>query len=458
MRLTIGSKKLHKHQEVAIEWMISKPSGGLICDEMGLGKTLTTAGFLLNKPVANTLILGPLAVLDQWLTVLKTMSFAIYIIKNGAWSHIKGNPIFGKIYLTNYDKLTSHMSFFKESWDRIICDEAHILRNNESKKYLELRKLSYKSIWLLTGTPIVNRIEDLGALIHLIDRKVNTASASLKKGLDWMCNYTLQRTVSQIRDLLPGVLPVDPIIHTHTLEFNTEAEAVFYRGIQGHISEALENIMSQDRMDMTAFLALILRLRQISTHPQVYINARKNQMGKDYIRKDWQENSTKTDKIIDLLRQEKTPHGYVIFCHFNDEMEIIKKRLEKEMFVGNILMYNGSITPEERSRIIEESEASVKNDTYCHTILLIQIQSGGTGLNLQHMDRVIFTSSWWTAALMDQAVGRVVRLGQNKQVHVHHLMFKEEESLNIDDYINSRVEVKRNMCIQLLAAANHIAM
>jgi hypothetical protein len=71
------------------------------------------------------------------------------------------------------------------------------------------------------------------------------------------------------------------------------------------------------------------------------------------------------------------------------------------------------------------------------------------------MDRVIFTSSWWTAALMDQAVGRVVRLGQNKIVNVHYLMFKEEDSLNIDTYINTRVEGKRTICSQLLTAANH---
>jgi SNF2 family DNA or RNA helicase len=458
MRINIGSKKLHPHQIAAVEWIMSKTAGGLLCDEMGLGKTLTTAGFLLNKPVAHTLILGPLAVLDQWLIVLKNLNFAIYVIKNSAWSRIQGNPIFGCIYLTNYDKLTSDLPFFKKPWDRIICDEAHILRNHECKKYVDLKKLNYKCIWFLTGTPVVNRIEDLGALIHLIDRSISPKSATLNKGLDWMCKYALQRSVSQIRDLLPGVLPVDPVVYNHILDFATEAEGTFYRGIQGHISEALESLMSQDRMDMSIFLGLIMRLRQISTHPQVYINARKKQMGKDYLRADWQESSTKTDKIIDILQREKTPHGYVIFCHFNDEMEIIKKRLEKEMFVGNILMYNGSMTSEMRSKIIEESEASVINDTYCHTVLLIQIQSGGTGLNLQHMDRVIFTSSWWTAALMDQAVGRVVRLGQNKVVHVHHLSFKEEESLNIDTYINERVEIKRNICMQLLAAANHDAV
>jgi SNF2 family DNA or RNA helicase len=90
-----------------------------------------------------------------------------------------------------------------------------------------------------------------------------------------------------------------------------------------------------------------------------------------------------------------------------------------------------------------------------HVVLLAQIQTAGTGLNLQFMDRIIFTSSWWTAALMDQAVGRIVRLGQKKQVHVHHLTLKEDEAINIDEYINERVEVKRDLCTELLAAANH---
>jgi uncharacterized membrane protein len=58
---------------------------------------------------------------------------------------------------------------------------------------------------------------------------------------------------------------------------------------------------------------------------------------------------------------------------------------------------------------------------------------------------------------MDQAVGRVVRLGQKEQVHIHHISLKEEEemSINIDDYINERVETKRELCTQLLAAAKH---
>jgi hypothetical protein len=57
---------------------------------------------------------------------------------------------------------------------------------------------------------------------------------------------------------------------------------------------------------------------------------------------------------------------------------------------------------------------------------------------------------------MDQAVGRVVRMGQKNKVQVHHISLKEEElSINIDDYINERVEIKRDLCLEVLTAANH---
>ena len=447
IRNSVGDKHLHVHQVTAIQWMMSMSSGGLLCDEMGLGKTLTTVGFLLNSIAPYTLILGPIAVLDQWLTVLKTTPFAVYIIKDGSWLHVQGNPIRGRVYLTNYDKLIGYKYLFNYKWNRIICDEAHIIRNYESKKYLELKALSYKCIWFLTGTPVVNKVEDLGALIHLIDRKISPKSSTLEKGLVWMSTYALQRTLYQIRSSLPN-LPGLPIVYNHELDFTTEKEATFYRGIQGHITEALENIMTHDRMDMSAFLSLVLRLRQISTHPQVYINSRKKQIGKDYIRDDWSEDSTKTDKILEILRNDKDASGYVIFCHFNDEMEIIKERLEKNGFDGKVLMYNGSMSPDMRTKVIEQSK--VKG-----SVLLAQIQTAGTGLNLQHLNRVIFTSSWWTAALMDQAVGRVVRMGQEDKVHVHYLTFKEDVSMNIDEYINERVEMKRDLSTELLAAACH---
>lgn len=450
--MNVGSKKLYPHQVTAVNWMIEREketvgSGGLLCDEMGLGKTLSTVSLLLNKPVAHTLILGPLAVLDQWAAVIKTTSLALFLMVGGVWKKVHGSVRRGRVYIANYEKLVFCISQFKLiQWDRLVCDEAHMIRNYQSKKFIALKKLKFTHKWFLTGTPIVNRVQDLGALMRLLIR-ANPKAATTEKAVEWMGRYALQRTTSQLRESL--TLCPEPIVHKHALEFKTEEEAIFYRGVQGIIAEALEELMEQDRMDMIMFLALLIRLRQLSTHPQVYIESRRKQLGKAYKREDWVGDSTKTEAIVNILNEDAEPHGFVIFCHFNEEIAILKERIEREGAL--VFVYNGSMSAAQRTAVIEETKILTDKNV----VLLAQIQTAGTGLNLQHLDRVIFTSPWWTAALMDQAVGRVVRLGQEKQVHVHYLSLVEEKTINIDAYINERVESKRDLCTQLLAAANH---
>ena len=87
-------------------------------------------------------------------------------------------------------------------------------------------------------------------------------------------------------------------------------------------------------------------------------------------------------------------------------------------------------------------------------ILLVQLQSGGTGLNLQHFDQIIFTGPWWTKALMDQEVGRAVRIGQKKVVTVYNLYLNEEEALNIDTYMMDKATMKGDLCRKVLDAAD----
>jgi SNF2 family DNA or RNA helicase len=86
-------------------------------------------------------------------------------------------------------------------------------------------------------------------------------------------------------------------------------------------------------------------------------------------------------------------------------------------------------------------------------VLLVQLQSGGVGLNLQHCDRIVFMGPWWTAALMDQAIGRAVRIGQTEKVEVHHLILKEEASMNIDKKMLAAAEKKRDLCARFLSLA-----
>jgi SNF2 family DNA or RNA helicase len=84
----------------------------------------------------------------------------------------------------------------------------------------------------------------------------------------------------------------------------------------------------------------------------------------------------------------------------------------------------------------------------------LQLQSGGVGLNLQHFSKVIFMSPWWTSALMDQAIGRAVRIGQENTVTVTMLVLKEEETMNIDAKMLEKADTKRGMLEKLFTYAN----
>jgi SNF2 family DNA or RNA helicase len=101
--------------------------------------------------------------------------------------------------------------------------------------------------------------------------------------------------------------------------------------------------------------------------------------------------------------------------------------------------------------VIESTKAPVGEG---HDVLLLQLQSGGVGLNLQHFSKIIFMSPWWTAALMDQAIGRAVRIGQREEVEVTMLLLKEESSLNIDSAMIEKAETKRDLLTNIFRHAN----
>ena len=492
---TFGPYTLLPHQVAAVQWMIQREEddvmrGGFLCDDMGLGKTVSTVGLMVNKPVARTLVLAPLAVLRQWVATISSAGGpAVYEFHKGDWRCVGGNLRNGRVFVTNYDKLVRNGSAFEMRFNRIICDEAHVLRSFMSKKTTAVRKLECDRYWFLTGTPIVNGGSDLTCLVSLANKSIRPFIGYSKQQMEqWMRDWALHRTAGQMRELLADMLPKPAIIKEHRIPFATEEEAFFYRGIQGRIAAQLQHLMDQDNANGIAMLTLLLRLRQISVHPQVYIQSKKKKGG--YLRPDWTGDSTKTEAIVKILKEEKEGHGYVIFCNFKEELDILRARLEQEPCVGSVITYEGSMSESTRAAVVAESEelmnatvgegeVAMLEDIFTkpmlptdvirhilkfkgpsHTVMLAQIQCAGTGLNLQHFDRVIFTTPWWTAALMDQAAGRVLRLGQRKQVVIHYIHLEEEGnvSLNIDDFINEKVEQKRELCQLMLSVANRQVM
>ncbi len=437
-----------------------KVYGGFQCDDMGLGKTIQITSVIVNNPCRSTLLIAPLAMIDTWSGVLQRAGCAVYEVapRDSAepWKMMNpDSPIprhFMKsrpaVYISNYEKLYHNPSLFRREWDRVVLDEAHKIRNGDGEIARYARKIVAPIRWVVTGTPLVNSLKDVVSLFAFLGVPYSKLWRWEPRYLRILPELVIHRSLDSLRKVIKGAPPV-PEIQTVELPFTSKAEEEFYHGVQG-ATESMVKKYASDLLTSSEAFKLLLRLRQISVHPQVYINAKRRE-DSSYDREDWDTPSTKLDKIQQIIRDDTAGlHKYIVFCQFNDEMALIRDYLLSQGLVEdeNILLYNGSMTQSERAEVLKRSK-----ETTTTTVMLLQLQAGGVGLNLQEYDRIIFVSPWWTSALMDQAIARAVRMGQTATVKVWHLtlLAEKDNTVNIDALINAKAEEKRKMLTKLFS-------
>lgn len=461
LKATWPSAVYAKHQVEGIEWMLnlekngfSVPDenyvvrGGILGDEMGLGKTIQALALIVNGLGTNSLIICPLAVRKQWEDAAAKCSLNILTAEKNGWER-KGKRILnGKsLYIAHYDKVASCVEMFTSiNLDRIIIDEAHRIRNTKTVTGANVLKIGAKYKWALTATPIVNKLDDAVAYLKFIGFQINSLSWS-GKYMDYIPNIYLARSLDQGEAPAGLTMPPTPIIETRMLNFTSDDEERVYDGI-------LNNIESQWRsaqaLNGAAYqlqrFSILLRLRQISVNPQIYIKARQKEAF-GWIGPEFNLPSRKFDEVSLLMRESfesKESHRWIVFCQFHEEMDMMNSFLSAFPFVGQVLEYHGGMDLKERQKVIESS--NIHSTDGKQDVILIQLQAGGTGLNLQHYDRIIFVSPWWTSSLLEQARGRAVRIGQKNTVKIYWLKLNaEEERFSIDEFMMDKANSKKDM-------------
>ncbi len=185
-------------------------------------------------------------------------------------------------------------------------------------------------------------------------------------------------------------------------------EIVFLEA-QDTIREAFRHAQSLNAKNMV-ILECLLRARAM-IWPQMYLDgvAKQNETQAEKVGR-----SNKMEtlfRMIDGHPDEKS----LIFCQFRGEMNHIHKNLTRPVY-----RIDGSVPKEERVRQIEGFKKAAPG-----AVFIIQIKSGGQGLNLQEATRVYITAPSWNPATELQAIGRSHRTGQTKPVYVKKLVYKE---------------------------------
>lgn len=165
------------------EAMKGSSLGGLLCDDMGLGKTIQTIAMILknkgNNENKTNLIVCPVALTNQWKSEIESKTSGLSILIFHGPDRPKNYEELAKydVVITTYATVSSefhkngspsplYSSEFK--WWRIILDEAHQIKNKNSKQALAVFNLVTDRRWCLTGTPLQNNLSELQSLFKFI--------------------------------------------------------------------------------------------------------------------------------------------------------------------------------------------------------------------------------------------------------------------------------------------------
>ncbi|EAT84988.1 hypothetical protein SNOG_07522 [Parastagonospora nodorum SN15] len=208
--------------------------GGIIADDMGLGKTLS----MLAAVVASV----SQAVQDAFSSTRAPTSYWRDIIPSKCTLVVVPSALLMDSWLDEVENITAEFCrgssrLHRIQWYRLVLDEAHFIRNPTTKQFRAINALPSKIRWCMTGTPIQNSLEDLGALVKFLKVPVLDDLALFRKQITTPVVSNVSGRFTNLRRLLEAIclrrtkallnLP-EPVTETELLELSAP-ESTMYR-------------------------------------------------------------------------------------------------------------------------------------------------------------------------------------------------------------------------------------
>ena len=452
------------NNELRLTGSSSISSGGIIADEMGLGKTIMMIGTMYVNFLPRTLIVVPPVLIQQWFHEIYHASGhkALMFYGNQKKSISQHDVNQARIVLTTYNTLLPDDCLLKNvTWNRVIFDEAHHLRNSKTKRYIACKQIKARVRWLVTGTPVQNKKQDFYNLCSM----AGLISGSNNRLLDLehmrmiAMNHILRRTKAQVGIHLP---PVNKTLCV--VEWQNKQEMMLSEEIhsllpnQTGVSDSKRRKLA-DNFGSMGMLVAILRARQscvlpklMRKHIELFCNFNIGfNIGSNSEYLNALDSSSKIDAVVKFILERKdNGKGKIVFCHYQSELDTIAQKL-LDGGLTKVVKYDGRNSGGKNLATLSEPADA----------LVMQIQTGCEGLNLQHnFSEIYFVSPHWNPCVEDQAIARCHRIGQTKPVDVFKFEMRgfkkdnnsvsELDPITLEKYVNKVQDLKRDISKQLL--------
>jgi SNF2 family DNA or RNA helicase len=417
----------------------------LLADEVGLGKTIEAGmvlkEYLLRGMVERVLVLAPAALVGQWREELETkfglpcattQEDSLRDDPDGFWNQKR---IIASIALARRREHAERL--LASSFDLVIVDEAHHLRDRASQSWKLVDGLNKRFLLLLSATPVQNDLIELYNLLTLLKPGIFKTQKEFRSAYMTPGHPRRPANPQRLRELMRGAMIRNtravvalelPRRHAVTIRVDGAAgEAEAYAELAGAVRRlaatgarhgfTLQHLLGAAGSSPAAAAGALARFA--AGHP--------NDPGWQALAERWAGISTggKETALLDLLRRNPVEKK-LVFVHSRETLACLGDLLGRNNI--DFARFDGSMTGPEKDDAIEEFRERVP--------VLLCTQSGGEGRNIQFCNTLVNFDVPWNPMAIEQRIGRIDRIGQDREVFIFNLVTRgtlEEQVLTLLD-------------------------
>lgn len=381
---------LRSYQTFGVKYAVHQKRT-LLGDEMGLGKTIqaiATMAALKADGKHHFMVVCPASVLINWCREIEKHSHLTVTKIHGADEQALLNwRSNGDVAVTTYESISRFTLPERFTFDMLVVDEAHYVKNPQAQRTVAMQKLLQKteSVLYMSGTPLVNRVDEMCFLVNC-----------------------LQPAIAQQLEKVKNISTAE--------QFRQELAPVYLRRVREDVLKELPELIEKEQW-------CVLGEKEKSIYREAVESG--NLMAIRQV--SWQtqslEDSSKAMRLAEICEDAKEQgRKIIVFSFFRNTLEKVHALLGDRC----LETISGDISPAKRQEIVDEF-----NQAEPGAVLVSQVQAGGTGLNIQAASVVVFCEPQLTPAIENQAVSRAYRMGQTRDVLVYRLL--------ADDTIDERM-------------------
>jgi hypothetical protein len=398
----------------------------LLADEMGLGKTIQAiaACALLHRlgKAERVLVVTPASLKTEWEEQIQRFTdLPLQLVYGNRFRRLAAYPKAPFFTIANYEQMIKDALDVNERLrpDVVVLDEAQRIKNWSAKTSQAIKRLRSRYAFILTGTPIENRIDELYSLMDFINPTVLGPLFRFNRDFYQLDERGRPSGYCNLDQLHARIKPY--MLRRRKADVETELPDRTDRNHFVSLSPGQRDAYSAHEKEVAALVAAAKR-RPLTQKEQDKLMRELAMMrmicDSNFILDPSDKTCPKLKELEKLLEECRDNGAKVLIFSEWERMLVLVREACEAMGLG-YAWHTGSVPQRRRRGEIN----AFKTDPECRVFL--STDSGATGLNLQNASVVINCDLPWNPAKLEQRIARAWRKHQTRAVTVINLVSEE---------------------------------